>query len=364
MPRNNRSQGTPAILCTPTKRKAILIYHDLLGKSFKWIAKNAEEFKDTHTTHTTISHNYCIAKERGCYSYGKKTGRPRVLSSADLDKAVEAVDNGSATDGADVQRQLFSDRDVSTRTVQRNLGERDRKGYVRQKKFALSPLHIAKRFAFARTWSDWADPQVFAGYTLVISDESKFSLDGSDGLRWCRRPRGQDALDVQNVSQRVRRGLGSGKVNVWGCITPDGVGHLYRIDGNMDRFQYTHILESALLPTIEMHGYANRRWMFQQDNDSKHTSIHAREWFDDHGIHLLKWPPNSPDMSPIENLWDYLEKQVKKRGVLPQNPDELWDMLREEWYKPAFNRYAKELYSSMPRRIQALLDAKGRWTKY
>lgn len=91
---------------------------------------------------------------------------------------------------------------------------------------------------------------------------------------------------------------------------------------------------------------------------------HVRDWLEDHHINVLKWPPHSPDISPIENGWDYLAKQLKKRGVLPQTPDELWEALQEEWYKPSFNEYAKTIYNSMPRWIAALLEAKGKWTKY
>ena len=78
---------------------------------------------------------------------------------------------------------------------------------------------------------------------VIWSDESKFILRGSDGLRWCRRRRGHAVLAPRNVSQRVRRGLGSGKVTVWGCITKDGVGRLHRINGRMDRWMYIDILE-------------------------------------------------------------------------------------------------------------------------
>lgn len=107
MPCNNRPHRCPAILCTPTKRKAIVFYHDHLNKSFCWIAKEAPEFANTKTTHVTISQNYNVAKEKGCYHYVKHTGHPPHFSSEEMTAAVDAIDTGHAVDGADLGHRLF-----------------------------------------------------------------------------------------------------------------------------------------------------------------------------------------------------------------------------------------------------------------
>ena len=68
-------------------------------------------------------------------------------------------------------------------------------------------------------------------------------------------------------------------------------------------------------------------------------------------------------MNIIEYVWDYLKRRVRKREIQPRNADELWLILEEEWYKLPI-KLLKNLYNSMPRRIQTLKHAKGGYTGY
>jgi hypothetical protein len=62
------------------------------------------------------------------------------------------------------------------------------------------------------------------------------------------------------------------------------------------------ILNHEFLDTLEFYGYSNNEIVFQQDNDPKHTSRRARNWFEENEIELLDWPPQSPDLNPIEHM--------------------------------------------------------------
>ena len=136
-----------------------------------------------------------------------------------------------------------------------------------------------------------------------------------------------------------------------------------RVEGNMNAIQYTSILSESFLGSLDDKKTRPRNVIFQQDNDPKHTSKLARKWFTDNHIVVLGWPPNSPDQNIIEHVWDYVDRKIRQRKILPRNLEELWAALQEEWAN--MDKYfIRKLYRSIPNRIQALVDSKGFWTKY
>jgi transposase InsO family protein len=195
---------------------------------------------------------------------------------------------------------------------------------------------------------------------VIFSDESKFNLFGSDGLQYCWRKGGQ-ALDPRYTQKQVKHG--GGKVMVWGCISPHGVGRLCRIDGRMDSSQYISILQEGYLGTLKDLHTNHQGFIFQSDNDSKHKSRATQSWLRETGIPTLEWPSSSPDINIMENLWAYLDNRIRAHPMNLSNSEELWKTLQQEWYKIS-PKYIRKLYESLPRRVEEVCNVKGGNTKY
>ena len=104
-------------------------------------------------------------------------------------------------------------------------------------------------------------------------------------------------------------------------------------------------------------------YTFQEDNVPIYTAKIAKKWKNDNNIKSLPWPAQSSDLNPIENLWDELERRVRKHNSLPKNQNNLWEILQEEWLK-LDEDICKNLVDSMPCCISAVIANKDNPTKY
>ena len=135
--------------------------------------------------------------------------------------------------------------------------------------------------------------------------------------------------------------------NGMGCFCASGVGDLYRIHGVMKKEQYNLILEEQMIPSAERL-FGETDYIFQQDNDPKHKANLNMKWLEGNVNSVLTWPPQSPDLNPIENLWSILDFNLRFRK--PRDTTELFDMLRKGWNEPQ-ERELTELVASMPSRL-------------
>ncbi|GET52988.1 IS630 family transposase [Rhizophagus irregularis DAOM 181602=DAOM 197198] len=167
-------------------------------------------------------------------------------------------------------------------------------------------------------------------------DESKFELFRGNGRRlvW-RRP--HEKYDIECLIPTVKSGQQG--VMVWGCFSKNNLGPLVKLEDDQENF------------------------IFQDDNAPIHTARVVKSWEEENEVNSLPWPAQSPDLNPIEHLWDELERQVRAHKPLPKNRENLWEILQEEWLNIEADKY-QNLISSMPRRISAVINSKGYPTKY
>jgi transposase len=264
-----------------------------------------------------------------------------------------------ADNAVQVTRQLrdITNVDCSAYTVRHTLKEAGLKAASKKKKPRLSEEHREQRRTFAlkhRHWTveDWK--------RVVWSDETKVNRVGFGGHEWVWKRPGSEITE-QHVQGTVK--FGGGGLMMWGCMTAQGVGYACRIDGGLDAKLYTNILDDEFLKSLEYYGLEIDKIIFQQDNDPKHTSRLARQWFESKGVKVLEWPSQSPDLNPIEHLWYRLKRQLAAYKTEARSIDELWERVQTEWEKIPVDACV-ELIEGMPKRIAAVVKAKGGYTKY
>ena len=143
----------------------------------------------------------------------------------------------------------------------------------------------------------------------------------------------------------------------------EGPGYMCKIEGNIDKYIYLSILQDNLIWTIEWYNFESSDIVFQQDNDRKHTSKIVINWLENQGIKTFDWPSQSPDLNPIEHLWAYLKRELNIYEEPPKGMHELWDRVQTEWNNIS-PEYCAKLVDSTPRRLEAVIKAKGKWTDY
>ncbi|GFY11546.1 transposable element Tcb2 transposase [Trichonephila clavipes] len=167
---------------------------------------------------------------------------------------------------------------------------------------------------------------------------------------WCGKTEYLTPPKTNNSYCEARRWVGDG-LGVYGCV---GVGKLVFIDGIMHKKAYLNILQNNLKESADKLGLGSN-FIFQQDNDPKHTAFVVNEWLLYHCRNQLNTPPQSPDLNFIENLRSHLERAVQKHQITSK--EQLKSVLQEEWLNIA-PETTRHLVESMPRRLEAVISAK------
>jgi transposase len=286
-------------------------------------------------------------------------GRPAKLTPANISYAKRIIRMRKVDNAVQVTKALrnVTNQPLSSQTVRRQLRKSGLRPVVKRKRPLLKPHHRRARLDFAQSHQEWT----LEDWKRVIwSDETKINRLGSDGRKWVWKEVGE-ALSDRLVQGTVK--FGGGNVMMWGCMSWDGVGYATRIEGKMDAELYVSILEDELQETLRYYDKTTTDVIFQQDNDPKHTSKRAQTWFKDHDFTVMRWPPQSPDINPIEHLWDHIKRKLDEYENPPNSLHELWERVEREW-EAIDKSVCQRLIESMPRRIAAVLKAKGGYTKY
>lgn len=243
---------------------------------------------------------------------------------------------------------------VGKDTVRRRLFNRGVFSRKPAKKILLNARQRQARLHWAMNHNVWPDA---TWRRVVWSDESRFLLHPTDGRTRVWRERGK-RYDEGYVQETVAAGGGS--AHVWAAIWANGRSNIVILDRNVNGQRYRQTLEEFLENSGPELGDP-ATWFFQDDNAPPHRAAAVIEYKRNQGIRSLPWPACSPDLNPIEHVWDYLGKRVQERS--PDNLRQLQAILREEWLLIP-QEFLNNLIASMHRRIGAVIHANGGHTKY
>ncbi|KAG2470015.1 TCB1 transposase, partial [Polypterus senegalus] len=304
---------------------------------------------------STVASIICKWKKFETTSTLPRAGRPSKLSDRGRRALVREVTKNLMVTLSELRRSSVKRGEPSRRTtMSAAIHQSDLYGRVARWKPLLSKRHMAVHLEFAKR--HLKDSQTMRNKILWF-DETKIELFGVNARHHVWRKSGTAHYQA-NTIPTVKHGGGS--IMLWGCFSAAGTRRLVRIKGKMTAAMYRDILDENLLQSA-LDLRLGRRFIFQQDNDLKHTAKISKEWLQDNSVNVLEWPRHSTDLNPIEHLWRDLKMAVHRR--FPSNLMELERCCKEEWVKLAKDRCAK-LVASYSKRLEAVIAAKGASTKY
>lgn len=329
---------------TPAER-ATIYNRRLRGESLSKIAKDYQISKEGVNK---------IAKRleaRGSAENAPRTGRKRKTTKRQDRLILREVRQNPSISAREVGERL--NLPIKRTQIRSRIHEANLQGRVARKCPFITKTNAKKRLLFAKQYRN--EPITF-WERIIFSDEAKFELLGGHRRRMVWRKKGE-AFTPTMVRTTVKHGGGS--VLVWGCFGASGVGNLAIIEGTLTGEGYVNILKDNLFQSVEKLGLG--AFIYQQDNDPKHTSRVAKNFFNENQIELLPWPPQSPDLNPIEHLWDHLDRNIpdserKSKISFIAAIKRVWDNTPQETLT--------KLIQSMPNRLAAVIKANGFNTPY
>ncbi|GFU94185.1 transposable element Tcb1 transposase [Trichonephila clavipes] len=186
------------------------------------------------------------------------------------------------------------------------------------------------------------------------SDESRLSLSSDCRRQLIWRESGT-AYRPENIQEKDRYPTCS--IMVWAGIMINGRTRQHVVaNGTMTGQRY---INGVLLPRVRLfRGAVGDKFVFMDDNATCHRTLAVQDCLDSEGIQRLVWPARSPDLNPIENVWDALGRQVAGRNYPPTNKNTLIRALTEEWDKLP-HQLLDNVVQSMVRRVECCITLHG-----
>lgn len=321
------------------------------GMSFKAIGRNLGYH------YTIVSRLVRKHAQTGSAVDRPRSGRPAVTTPREDRQLLRFVRREPFSTSPQLKRAWLPNRQISTRTVRNRLKAAGLKARRTIKRPLLRDHHKRARLAWCLARRNW---NLRTWRKIHWSDESRFMLHVTDGRTrvWRRK---NTAYTPRNIQPTVA--YGGGSVMVWGCLSHDCKLQLVTIRGNLTGAQYIQdVLQPVVIPHFDNHPLATRP-QFMDDNARPHRSRAVSALLRANAITTLPWPAVSPDLNPLEHVWDILGRRIQARNPPVQNLLQLEAALQDEWMLLT-REQIRRLTGGMRRRVESVIRVRGGPTRY
>lgn len=326
------------------------------GLSWQQISQEMREKYKCIAQKRTMQRIWKKYQETGSVDDKERSGRPRITSPRNerIIKRICLRNRVLSTAKITGNFNAMMSTTLSSSSVRNILRKYGIKSYAAVKKPFLTLSQRKRRVVWAKEHSKWDENK---WSSVVFSDESLFQSFNSSQHVSVKRT-ATERLNPACIQPVLRHGP---QVHVWGSFSLYGTGVLKRVEGQLNAEKY----QREIINDIDIIGrclvFPQRSFIFQQDLAPPHRANSTREFLEDKGIEVLKWPGNSPDLNPIENIWGIVNKRLNSQSF--NSSEELAKAVQSEWYAIS-SKICKNLIRSMPRRIKMVIKSKGFPIKY
>ncbi len=239
---------------------------------------------------------------------------------------------------------------VCRSTIERVLNGNGIKSYGACQKPFISIKNQLKRLQFAIKFRGWTSDQ----WANVAYIDEKTIQTYSNGKVLVKRRKGERYNSDKLITQEVQNT--DNKVNLVGVIYFNGPNMIYSVSTNLDGTQFKQLIRTKIQPLL-------KHDIVLMDNSKIH--LKGMDYLRQNHVTVLDFPPKSPDLNPIENVWAQLQKIIngKLRKTTISTKSDLIECIRVSW-KDISPNMINNCILSMPHRVEEVIRAEGKQTRY
>lgn len=299
-------------------------------------------------THASIRRIWKKFQETKSTRDRSRSGRPKSLTSREERAIVRRCLTEPGTSVHSIVRERTRAGTPITRpTVRKALRRSGLVPRTSNRGKEISARNIAKRLGWATIFRHWT---ILEWRLIVFTDESQlYPKRTATKVIWHKKGQTPPHDEEPNLQYK--------SINVWGFISHDGNRGLVRFWGTLDADVYLQILDIKLRKAVPREADRDEELYFMQDGAPSHTANITKDYLKDKAD-IFPWPPQSPDLNLVENIWAYVRNELWNRRLEIRNSDDTWRLSQQIFNNISID-FIRKLYESLPRRLELVIEANG-----